>query len=149
MWPTAGLKKLRVLVALNKSDRHSQQQLIGVARRDLYLLSAELPFWQNFLKGMVGLWCNTMLILGIAVACSTYFSGVISLLVTLFFLITGALVNFIRELALGAGFGGGPLESANRPTNALPEASLPNTNALVVVGDAPIAGSDKTSTLSM
>lgn len=132
---------MKVFVAVNERDVHSRQQLIGVARRDFYLLAAEYPFWQNFIKGMFGLWCNTMLILGIAVGCSTYFSGIISLLVTVFFLIAGALVEFIRSLALGTAAGGGPTEAAIRMAlRKPPSAPLEPTSAAAQVGSAIDAG---------
>src|SRR5262249_13441756 len=53
----AGPPVLKVLLNIN---RESHEQLIGVARRDLYLLDAELPFWQNFVKGSLGLWFSMM-----------------------------------------------------------------------------------------
>src|SRR5207249_36975 len=127
---------LKVLVEVDPLDRGSRGQLVGVARRDLYLLAAELPFWQNFLKGMMGLWFNVLLVLGIAVACSTYLSGIISLLCTLFMLGAGALVEFIRSLALGTTIGGGPFEAANRLFHRLPSgAPMEQTTATAVSTD--------------
>ena len=32
-------------------------QMVGMARRDLYILADERPFWMNFLKGIAGMWC--------------------------------------------------------------------------------------------
>ena len=43
---------------------------------------ANQPFAQNFVKGMFGLWCRLCIVIGLAVACSTYLSGVLSLLAT-------------------------------------------------------------------
>jgi ABC-type transport system involved in multi-copper enzyme maturation permease subunit len=123
---------LKVLVAVSP-DRYSRQQMLGVARTDLYLLAVELPFWQNLFKGMFGLWCLTMLFLAIAVACSTYLSGVVSLLVSLFFLVMAFAKDFILALVHRVTFGGGPLESANRLFQHLPSgAPLEQTTALTV-----------------
>lgn len=104
---------LRVLVNV-EDDVTSRAQRVGVAKRDLYILAAELPFWQNYLKGVFGLWCNTMLVLGVAVACSTYLNGIISLLCSLFLLFMGLFVEYGKTLAVGKSVGGGPIEAANR-----------------------------------
>lgn len=113
---------LKVLITIG-DDIASRQQLVGMARRDLYLLSAELPFWQNYAKWVVGIWCNSMLVLGIAVACSTYLSGIISLLCAVFFYLAGFIVEFIKALAEGRLEGGGPFEAATRMYSRLPLAA--------------------------
>src|SRR5207302_394268 len=82
---------LKVLVSI---DRSSHNQLLGVARRDLYLLAAELPFWQNFVKGAIGLWFSVLLLLGLAVACSTYLSGIISWFCAMFLFIGGFFLDY-------------------------------------------------------
>jgi hypothetical protein len=96
---------LKVLVNI---DRSSRQQLLGVARRDLYLLAAEKPFWQNFLKGAIGLWFSVMLLLGLTVACSTYLSGIISWILASVLFVGGFFLDYIRSLAEGQAVGGGP-----------------------------------------
>jgi ABC-type transport system involved in multi-copper enzyme maturation permease subunit len=114
---------LKVLLSVGE-DRNSAQQLIGVAKRDLYLVAGELPFELNFFKAAAGLWLLVLLVLGVAVACSTYFSGVISLLVTFFLLLGGGVFrDFIRDLAEGRAYGGGPFEAGWRLFNRLPVAS--------------------------
>jgi hypothetical protein len=112
----SGAPVLKVLVNIN---RESHEQLIGVARRDVYLLDAELPFWQNFVKGSLGLWFSMMLLLGIAVACSTYLSGIISWFAAMFLFLAGFFLDYIRQLAAGTGPGGGPLESLTKLANRL------------------------------
>ncbi len=107
---------LKVLLNINLN---SHEQLLGVARRDLYLLDAELPFWQNFVKGSLGLWFSMMLLLGLAVACSTYLSGIISWFAAMFLFLTGFFLDYIRSLAAGSGPGGGPLESLVKIANRL------------------------------
>ena len=52
--------------------------------------------------------------IGLAVALSTYLSGVITLLGTLILYVLGFFQEFITEVALRKNVGGGPLESAIR-----------------------------------
>jgi hypothetical protein len=104
---------LRVYVRVDE-DPGRQTQIVGMAQRDLYLLPAEGPFWLNFFKGMIGMWFTVMLILGLAIAISTYLSGVIAWLCTMFLFGAGLFNEFIKEIALGKFEGGGPVESAVR-----------------------------------
>jgi hypothetical protein len=82
-----------------------------VAQRDLYLLDRERPVWLNFFKGAAGIWLLLCLVIGIAVACSTYLSGVISFLTVGFLLLAGAFLPFIKDLADRRSVGGGPMEA--------------------------------------
>jgi len=102
----AGQPALNVLVSV---DQESAAQKLGVAKRDLYVLAAEGPFWANFFKGIFGMWCTVMLVLGIALAASTYLSGIISFLVAMFLLGMGFFKDYIQEIASGAV--GGPMRS--------------------------------------
>lgn len=111
---------LNVLVSV---DRQSGDQKLGVARRDFYLLAAERPFWINFIKGIVGLWFATLLMLGLAVALSTYLSGVIAWLCALFMFGMGLHVDGIRQIADGTNVGGGVIESTVRILGKLPGAA--------------------------
>lgn len=95
-------------------DRTSPTQMLGVAKRDLYVLASERPFWINFLKGVVGMWFTTLLVLGVAVACSTYLSGVISWIATMFLFGAGLVSPYVQEIAEGRNVGGGPVESIQR-----------------------------------
>jgi ABC-type transport system involved in multi-copper enzyme maturation permease subunit len=116
----APLPALRVFVSVDVAD---QAQMVGVAPQDFYLLTAEKPFWQNFLKGVIGMWCTHMLVLGVAIACSTYLSSVISLLITMMIYILGLCHDYLREIAMGAVPGGGPFESAMRITTRMTPAA--------------------------
>jgi hypothetical protein len=116
------------------SSRSNSRQLIGVAKRDLYLVRGELPFWQNFFKGTIGLWCLALLVLGVALACSTYLSGIISLICTFFLCAAGMMIDFLREQATGQAVGGGPVESAWRMANHLPVASSFDQSPLATLG---------------
>lgn len=112
----------QIAVGVDIDHLGKNQQMLGVARRDLYILAAENSFFVNFIKGIIGLWCLMMLVLGVAVACSTYLSGVISWLCTVFLLIAGIFVTDIRELAENRSEGGGPLEAAVRLVQRMPTA---------------------------
>jgi hypothetical protein len=111
---------LRVLVSV---DFAREAQMVGVAQQDFYLVAHEMPFWQNFLKGIVGMWCTHMLILGVAICLSTYFSSVISFLGTMFLYLTGMNVEYLREIAEKRIDGGGPTQSLIRITSGLPIAA--------------------------
>jgi hypothetical protein len=102
---------LRVFVSV---DPAPEAQMVGIAKQDFYLVAAEKPFWQNFLKGVVGMWCTHMLVLGISLACSTYLSSIISLLNTLFLFIAGTFGDYLKEIAERKIDGGGPSESTWR-----------------------------------
>jgi ABC-type transport system involved in multi-copper enzyme maturation permease subunit len=102
---------LRVFVSVDIAD---QAQMVGVAPQDFYLVAYQKSFEENFFKGVIGLWCTFMLVLGIAIACSTYLSGVISLLITMFLFIFGLFGDYLRDIATGRVEGGGPFQSALR-----------------------------------
>ncbi len=95
----------------------SPTQYVGVAKRDLYLLEADRTFGVNFFKGAAGLWLRVCLVLGLAVALSTYLSGVISFLTTMFLYIAGGFQEYVQSLAMGTLVGGGPMESFIRLAN--------------------------------
>ncbi len=89
-------------------------QLLGMAEPDLYLLEYEQPFELNFLKAMVGLWCRLCIIVALAVACSTYLSGILSFLAASFIFLTGYVSDHLNDLAFGRNVGGGPLRSLSQ-----------------------------------
>jgi len=105
----------RVSVAVKCESRG---QLLGMAEPDLYLLEGNQPFSVNFVKGMVGLWCRLCIVVGLAVVCSTYQSGVLSLLVTGLIFMTGYATDHLADLALNRNIGGGPFESISRLVKA-------------------------------
>ncbi len=114
-WPISGF---RVRVRCD-----SPAQFVGMARRDLYFrLDQDDPtgsankarFCVNFFKGSFGLWLRLCLMIGLAVAASTYLSGVITLLTTGILYVLGFFQDFITEVALRKNFGGGPIEGVLR-----------------------------------
>jgi hypothetical protein len=70
----------------------------------------------NFFKGQVGLWFRLCLVVGVAVATSTYLSGVISFLATATLYLGGIFRDFIKDVAEGVSGIGGPLEAMYRIT---------------------------------
>jgi hypothetical protein len=96
----------------------SEGQLLGVAEPDLYLLQNEMPYAYNFLKGTVGLWCRLCIVVGLAVALSTYLSGVLTLLATQFIFIIGFFTDHLNDLANNRNTGGGPFQSMSQLVKA-------------------------------
>ncbi|MBP3960400.1 hypothetical protein J8F10_34675 [Gemmata sp. G18] len=99
------LPRLSILVKCE-----SEGQLLGMAEPDLYLLQNEMPYAVNFFKGMVGLWCRLCLVIGVAVAASTYLSGILAFLATGLIYITGFFTDHLNDLATGRNIGG-PFQS--------------------------------------
>lgn len=119
-------------------------QYLGVARSDLYLLEDDGSFSINFFKGAVGVWCRLCLVIGIAVACSTFLTGVVSWLMAMFLYGAGLFQGFIRELAFGKDEFGtrtvGPTEAAigfaSRSPGAVPLEATPTVQVATAVDEA-------------
>jgi ABC-type transport system involved in multi-copper enzyme maturation permease subunit len=114
--PAGGKPQLSVRVRCE--DR---TQYVGMARRDFYFRLDDhhagadtVWFGWNFFKGAFGIWLRLCLVLGVALACSTYLSAVISAKFTAFLYLTGTAQEFIRSLAAGTNYGGGPAEAGLR-----------------------------------
>lgn len=94
-------------------------QYVGMAKHDLYVRTDDPAggrdtFWfaLNFYKSSFGLWLRVSLLVGLAVALSTYFSGVISLIVALILYVCGGFTDFVQSQALSAPKEGGPRQAA-------------------------------------
>lgn len=105
-----------------QDDQYSRNQLVGMAKADLYLLVADRPFAINFFKGALCIYLIACVVLGLSVVASTYLSGIISLLLTAMLLLGGLFLPFINSLAAGYAPGGGPMESMYRLANKTPGA---------------------------
>jgi len=114
-------------------------QLLGMAEPDLYLLEYEQPFPLNYVKGMVGLWCWLCIMIGLAVACSTYLSGVLSLLVVVVIFNAGFFTDFINDVAASRTVGGGPFESMSK----LMKAEQPTAPSSETAGGKALSAADK------
>jgi ABC-type transport system involved in multi-copper enzyme maturation permease subunit len=95
-------------------------QYVGMAKYDLYLRqdqpasSEKWGFAWNFFKASFGLWLRLALLIGLAVALSTYLSGVITMLVAVVLYFGGLCQEYIRSFASGTNIGGGPMEAVLR-----------------------------------
>jgi hypothetical protein len=96
----------------------SPGQLLGMAEPDLYILEREQPFALNYAKGMIGVWCWAAIVIGLAVACSTYLSSVLSLLATAVIFLFGFFPEHLNDVATNRNVGGGPFESMSRTIKA-------------------------------
>jgi hypothetical protein len=126
--------QLKVFLSVGE-DPNSREQMLGVAKRDLYLLAGTLSFEQNFLKCALGLWLLVLLVLGVAIACSTYLSGIISLLCTAFLLGAGVVWRgYILELLEGRSDVGGPFQAAWRVFSRVPSATPMDQTPVATIG---------------
>jgi ABC-type transport system involved in multi-copper enzyme maturation permease subunit len=121
----------RVEVCLQCAD---PMQNFGVAQADLYLRARNASFGWNFVKGYLGIWLQTVLVIVLGVMFSTFLSGPVAMLATLGTLVGGFFNDFMLRLATGHTYGGGPFESIIRiltqqNVTSEPEASLRSTVA--------------------
>ena len=93
-------------------------QYLGCARADVYFRGKDQPFWWNFFKGYVGIWCQMMIIIAMGVALSTFLSTPLVMLGVIAIMIVGFNTSFIQNLAkvdeqgnLVNEYGGGPISS--------------------------------------
>ena len=89
-------------------------QNFGMAQPDLYIRAADGTFEWNFFKTYFGIWLQMVLVLSLGVMFSTFLSGPVALLATIFVMIMGFASPFVVELSSGKMIGGGPFESAER-----------------------------------
>jgi hypothetical protein len=104
--------------------QQSSTQYVGMAKYDLYWRLDDpkgghelAAFTANFFKGAFGLWLRLCLVIGLAVALSTYLSGVISMLVAAMLYLGGGAIDYIQSVAFGTAAGGGPMEALFRLAN--------------------------------
>ena len=103
----------------------SPGKLLGMAEPDFYLSEYEQPFMLNYAKGRIGVWCWACIVIGLAVAWSTYLSSVLSLLATAVIFLFGFFPEHINDVATNRNVGGGPFESMSRTLKAeMPTAQL-------------------------
>lgn len=89
-------------------------QYFGFAQPDLYVrLPDASPLW-NYTKAQLGIWVQMVLVISIAVTCSTLLNGPVAMLFTLTFITLGFFRQFFVDVATGRQVGGGPVESLVR-----------------------------------
>ncbi len=89
-------------------------QNFGMAQPDMYIRAADGTFEWNFVKAYFGIWLQMVLVLSLGLFFSTFVSGPVALLATVFVIIAGFCVGFVAELGTGKIIGGGPFESMQR-----------------------------------
>ena len=89
-------------------------QCFGMAQPDMYIRASDSSFEWNFFKGYFGIWMEMVLVVSLGVVCSTFVSGSVALLLTIFMMIAGFFSTYIGDIGSGTMIGGGPLESMYR-----------------------------------
>ncbi len=93
----------------------SATQYLGMAESDLYLLSSSGNFGANYMKGLLGIWLQALVLTAIGVFAGTFLSWPVALLTTVAFFFAGQLAyGFLVDFTRQAIMGGGPFESLIR-----------------------------------
>ena len=89
-------------------------QYLGFAQADGFLSMPDTsPAW-NFVKVYLSIWVQMVIVTAIGVAISALVSGPVAMLFTVSFILLGFFKETFVEIAEGAEYGGGPLESLYR-----------------------------------
>lgn len=94
----------------------SPNQYLGMAEDDLFLVASQGSFWTNYVRGLLGIWLQALILTAIGVFAGTFLSWPVALLATVFFFVAGN-VGFqgLQAMALSSDLvGGGPFESLIR-----------------------------------
>lgn len=86
-------------------------QYFGVAEPDVYLRPGDAPFELNFFKGYLSIWLQMMLVTAFGVTFSTFLTGPVALMASISAIVLGFFGQFVRDIANGVQYGGGPIES--------------------------------------
>ncbi len=73
-------------------------QYFGMAQADLYIRSRDASYTVNFFKRYVQVWLQMTIVTSIALFCSTFLSGPVSILLTLFVVVLGHFTSFLYHL---------------------------------------------------
>lgn len=106
-------------------------QYLGMGPNDLYLVVGESSLYLNFLKGLVGIWAMSVMVIVLGSCFSTYTGALASLLLcwAIMFLGVPPVQQFLGQLGPGTihrmdvNPGGGPLESLYRLARGMTMAS--------------------------
>jgi ABC-type transport system involved in multi-copper enzyme maturation permease subunit len=89
-------------------------QYYGFAQPDGYIrLPDGSPLW-NFVKALISIWVQMVLVIAIGVTCSTMVNGPVAMMFTMSFITLGFFRQFFVDVATGKQIGGGPIESLYR-----------------------------------
>lgn len=86
-------------------------QYFGVAEPDVYLRPGDAPFELNFFKAYLSIWLQMLLVTAFGVTFSTFLSGPVTLMASISAIVLGFFGQFVRDIANGVQYGGGPIES--------------------------------------
>ena len=86
-------------------------QYFGVAEPDVYLRPGDKPFELNFFKAYLSIWLQMLLVTAFGVTFSTFLSGPVALMASISAIVLGFFGQFVRDIATGSQYGGGPIES--------------------------------------
>ncbi len=90
-------------------------QYLGMAEDDLYVLASQGRFEWNFVRGLVGLWLQALVLISVGLFAGTFLSWPVAFLLTVAFYLAGQVaVGFLQQFASGQILGGGPFESLIR-----------------------------------
>lgn len=89
-------------------------QYFGVAEPDVYLRPGDKSFESNFFKAYLSIWLIMLLVTAFGVTFSTFLSGPVALMASIAAIALGFFGQFVRDIAMGAQYGGGPIESLIR-----------------------------------
>jgi hypothetical protein len=89
-------------------------QYFGFAMPDCFIrLPDGSPLW-NYIKAQVSIWVQMVLVIAIAVTCSTVVNGPVAMIFTAAYITLGFFWQMFFDVATGKQIGGGPLESLYR-----------------------------------
>jgi hypothetical protein len=86
-------------------------QYFGVAEPDVYLRPGDASFEVNFCKAYLSIWLQMLLVTAFGVTFSTFLSGPVALMASISAIVLGFFGQFVRDIATGVAYGGGPIES--------------------------------------
>ncbi|HEX8200617.1 MAG TPA: hypothetical protein VF590_09025, partial [Isosphaeraceae bacterium] len=93
----------------------SPTQYLGMAEGDLFILTRRGSFAANYLKGLVGIWLQALVLTAIGVFAGTFLSWPVALLTAFAFFVAGQVAfSVLRDIATNSLIGGGPFESLIR-----------------------------------
>lgn len=142
-FPTAILERLQEGGVLQvRVACRSFGQYLGMGPNDLYLVVGEGSLYLNFMKGLVGIWAMTVMVIVLGTCFSTYVNALASMLLcwALLFLGIPQVQKFLGELGpetihrMDVNPGGGPLEALYRLARGLPMATpLPDNWGIILM----------------
>jgi ABC-type transport system involved in multi-copper enzyme maturation permease subunit len=93
----------------------SPNQFLGMAEDDLFILARRGDFRTNYIRGLAGIWLQTLVVAAVGLFAGTFLSWPVAILLTLAFYLGGQIaIGLIDQISQGQTPGGGPFESMIR-----------------------------------